>query len=74
MTPNNSKTKGGESPNVQVMKLSNQILPYRIDFTSFVMNIFLQKRVFPGIIFCHPYLTFTTYLMKKLLLVLIFSH
>jgi hypothetical protein len=42
MTPNNSKTKGGESPNVQVMKLPNQILPHKNDFTSFVMNIFAK--------------------------------
>jgi hypothetical protein len=43
MTLNNSKTKGGGgSPNVQVMKLSNQSLPHRNDFTSFVMNIFAK--------------------------------
>jgi hypothetical protein len=42
MTPNNSKTKGGESSNVQVMKLSNQILLDRNDSTSFVLNIFAK--------------------------------
>jgi hypothetical protein len=42
MTPNNSKIKGGESPNVQVMKLPNQILTHKNDFISFVMNIFAK--------------------------------
>jgi hypothetical protein len=68
MTPNNSKTKGGESPNVQVMKLSNQILPDRNDFTSFVMNIFAKMCFFGNYIL--PSLP--NILMKKLLLVLIF--
>jgi len=70
MTPNNSKTKGGESPNVQVMKLSNQILPDRNDFTSFVMNIF-AKMCFSGN-YILPSLP--NILMKKLFISFDFSH
>jgi hypothetical protein len=37
-----NETKRGEAPNVQIMKLSNQKLPYGNDFNSSITNIFTK--------------------------------